>query len=288
MDYIIKKAVLNDIQGLISILKETNLPFNDIDLNNQQFLLAYLGKDIIASCAVEQYKKEALLKSFAVKMDLQGKGIGKEIYLKMIDYCKSNEIEDLYLLTTTAEDWFDHMGWIRVKRESLPESIKNTKEYNSICPLNAICMYLSIADSPVKNTISKFKEHFNCAQSVFSSYAPKFGINESDALKIASGFVAGINYKGKTCGAVTGAYMTIGLKYGFCNAMDKHAREIISQKLYEFDREFIKRNGSIECHELLKGDVSDKDQLEKLRKEGVFRRICPEFIKDSAEILKDI
>ena len=54
---------------------------------------------------------------------------------------------------------------------------------------------------------------FNCAQTVFSLFAPDLGIDEKTALKIASGFGGGMACA-ETCGAVTGAYMVIGLKHG--------------------------------------------------------------------------
>ncbi|WP_242975830.1 C-GCAxxG-C-C family protein [Desulfosporosinus sp. FKB] len=59
-----------------------------------------------------------------------------------------------------------------------------------------------------------FLSGFNCAQAVFSTYSNDLGLTMEMAKKIACGFGAGMGYIGETCGAVTGALMLIGLKYG--------------------------------------------------------------------------
>jgi C_GCAxxG_C_C family probable redox protein len=68
--------------------------------------------------------------------------------------------------------------------------------------------------SKVNEAEACFSNGFNCCQSVLSTYGKGLGLGEREALKIASGFGAGIAYMGDICGAVTGAFMVIGLKYG--------------------------------------------------------------------------
>ena len=59
--------------------------------------------------------------------------------------------------------------------------------------------------NPTQIARDRFAEGFNCSQAVFCAYAPKFGINEEAALKIASPFGGGIAHQGQVCGAVSGA-----------------------------------------------------------------------------------
>jgi C_GCAxxG_C_C family probable redox protein len=107
----------------------------------------------------------------------------------------------------------------------------------------------------VEFAVSSFKEGFNCSQSVFSTYSKLFDINHEVALRIAQGFGGGFARMGQTCGAVTGAFMVIGLKYGKVKAEDEEAKE----RTYEIVREFVKRfkslNGSIVCKDLLGYDL---------------------------------
>jgi C_GCAxxG_C_C family probable redox protein len=65
-----------------------------------------------------------------------------------------------------------------------------------------------------KESLDYFRNGFNCAQAVFTPFAKENGISESHALKIASGFGGGMGRLQATCGAVTGAYMAIGVKHG--------------------------------------------------------------------------
>jgi C_GCAxxG_C_C family probable redox protein len=108
------------------------------------------------------------------------------------------------------------------------------------------------------------------------------------ALKIACGFGGGIGRMGRTCGAVTGAIMVIGLNHGQVNLADVESRE----KTYTLVKGFIDRftalHGSIECRELIGYDLSNSSDLKSARESGVFQNKCPSFVYDSARILEDV
>ena len=142
------------------------------------------------------------------------------------------------------------------------------------------------------NRAEKAKKQFEkgifCAPAVLSTYSEQFGLDKSLALKIASGFGAGIGRMGRTCGAVTGALMVIGLKHGQVNLSDQESQ----QKTYTLTKEFVDRftklHGSTECKELIGYDLSDSDELRLARDSGVFQNNCPSFVYDAACILEDI
>ena len=71
----------------------------------------------------------------------------------------------------------------------------------------------------VDKAVEYFSNNFNCAQAVFTTYATEMGIEEEMALKIATQFGGG-SRKGEVCGAVSGALMVLGLKYGHWHAED--------------------------------------------------------------------
>lgn len=79
-----------------------------------------------------------------------------------------------------------------------------------------------------------FSQGFACSQAIFSAYATEYGLNNDAALKVSSGFGGGMGRMAQTCGAVTGAYMVIGLKYGAVSGQDQEAK----QKTYRQVREF--------------------------------------------------
>jgi C_GCAxxG_C_C family probable redox protein len=139
-----------------------------------------------------------------------------------------------------------------------------------------------------EDAVSCFKEGFNCAQSVFSSYAPQFGLNRELALKIATSFGGGMARMGKTCGAATGAFMVIGLKFGRVRAQDEQIRDQNYGLVREFVKRFEARNGSIVCRELLDCDISTPEGLKLAQDNKLFENVCPRFIRDAAEIVAQI
>ncbi len=136
--------------------------------------------------------------------------------------------------------------------------------------------------------VSSFKEGFNCSQSVLSTYSKLFGLNHETALKIAQAFGGGMARMGQTCGAVTGAFMVIGLKHGKVKAEDEEAKE----KTYEIVREFVKRfkslHGSIMCKDLLGHDLDTPEGLEQVEEKQLFETLCPEFVQNAVEILEKL
>lgn len=134
----------------------------------------------------------------------------------------------------------------------------------------------------------QFEKGFHCAPAVLSTYSEQFGLEKALALKIASGFGAGIGRMGRTCGAVTGALMVIGLKHGQVNLADEEASQRTYTLAEEFIGRFTKLHGSTECKELIGYDLSDPGELRLARDSGVFQSKCPGFVYDAACILEDV
>lgn len=128
-----------------------------------------------------------------------------------------------------------------------------------------------------------FSQH-NCAQTIFSLFAAELGLDEKTALKIASGFGGGMN-NGETCGAVTGAYMVIGLKSGHITA-NPDEKQKTSELIRKFNTLFLSEHPSLKCSELLGFDVTDPVQKQHARDAGVYSSLCPRFIKTATEILE--
>ncbi len=142
--------------------------------------------------------------------------------------------------------------------------------------------------SNIEKAISSFRGNFNCAQSVFSSYATQNGIDRETALKLATGFGGGMGRMQNTCGAVSGAFMVIGLRYGMGESGDTEARDKTYEVVREFTNRFQKIHGSINCKELLGCEISTLEGREYYDQNDFFEKKCLEYVKDSAKILEDI
>ena len=142
--------------------------------------------------------------------------------------------------------------------------------------------------SRVEQALSYFQDGFNCAQSIFSSFSVEYGLNRDVALKLATGIGGGTGLLGKTCGAVTGALMVIGLKYGKDSIEDDAAAEKTSSLVQKFIKEFTEINGSSTCDDLLDCDISTPEGLNTAKEKNLFTTLCPNFVRTSAEILEKI
>ena len=142
--------------------------------------------------------------------------------------------------------------------------------------------------SKAKEANSQFEKGFSCAPAIFSTYSEQFGLGEELALKIACGFGGGIGRMGRTCGAVTGVVMVIGLKHGQANAGDEESRQETHKLVKEFIDKFTALHGSIECRELIGYDLSSPAGLKAARESGVFEKKCHGLVYDAACILEDV
>ena len=141
--------------------------------------------------------------------------------------------------------------------------------------------------SRIGEAISRFKEDFSCAQSIFSTYAPHYGLDEDKALKISTGFGGGMARSGRTCGAVTGAYMVIGLKYGMGVSKDAEAKEKTYQIISEFSEKFQKNHGSLLCSEITGCNINTPEGMEYFNQNNLLEK-CFNCVKNAAEILEEI
>ncbi len=137
--------------------------------------------------------------------------------------------------------------------------------------------------------VNKFKEGFNCSQSVLFAFANTFNLDEKTALKISCGFGAGMGRHQETCGAVTGAYMVIGLKYGKSSKDEEHLKEKTYSKIREFTKVFKEKYKTTNCKILLNGcDLLTEEGKKRFKKESLTEKICTSYVRDSVKILNDI
>ena len=134
----------------------------------------------------------------------------------------------------------------------------------------------------------QFEKGFSCAPAVFSTYSEQFGLEKELALRIACGFGGGIGRMGRTCGAVTGAVMVIGLKHGQVDVTDEESRRETHKLVKRFIDKFTVLHGSVECRELIGYDLSNPAEFEAARASGVVKKKCHGFVYDAARILEDV
>ena len=140
----------------------------------------------------------------------------------------------------------------------------------------------------IERAVAWFEEGFSCTQAILSTYGSDFGLDRDIALRVAGGFGGGMGRMGKTCGAVTGAFMVLGLKYGSADATDNDKKEKTYALVREFANQFSLRNGHIGCNELLGHDISTPDGRKEAQEKGLFSTLCPKLVRDAAEIVEQL
>jgi len=138
-----------------------------------------------------------------------------------------------------------------------------------------------------ERAVKRFRKGFNCSQAVLSSYCEQFGLDCEKAFKVATGFGGGMRM-GDTCGAVTGALMVLGLKYGNTTAEDKEGKAKTYKKVEEYTNRFKARNDSVMCRQLLGCDLSTPEGMKEAKDKGLFSSICPKMVQDAVEILEEM
>jgi len=139
----------------------------------------------------------------------------------------------------------------------------------------------------VEQAVFLFKQGFNCSQAILAVYGEQFGLKHKTALKLACGFGGGMRMA-ETCGAVTGAFMVIGLKHGAITTEDKSAKQETYELVKEFAKKFKSRNGSVICKELLGCDISTPEGIKIAQENNLFSSLCPKMVQDAAEIIEEM
>jgi C_GCAxxG_C_C family probable redox protein len=139
-----------------------------------------------------------------------------------------------------------------------------------------------------ERAVALFKEGFNCSQAVLAAYGEQFELKQELALRVAGAFGGGMGRMGETCGAVTGAIMVLGMKFGSATAGDLKARENAYAVVREFVHRFKGRNVSVLCRDLLDCDISTPEGIKRAKEEGLIKKTCPKLVRDAAEILDQL
>jgi amino-acid N-acetyltransferase len=138
----VERYSVTDKKQVLELLKSAELPVEDLtDEIMKNFMVARgKGNSIIGVVGIEMFQENGLLRSLAVQRACRGKGLGRQLTRKIESLARSNGIKTLYLLTMTAADFFPKFNYQVIQRDQAPKSIQNTAEFNSLCPVSAVCL----------------------------------------------------------------------------------------------------------------------------------------------------
>jgi amino-acid N-acetyltransferase len=136
----LKHAKKEDLPLITDILIKESLPASDVVLDIIQIYLFYDKNQLVGITGLENFSKYGLLRSVAVVEEYKGKGFGKTMCNLTMEKAKELGVEELYLLTTTAEKFFESIGFSTIEKDLAPGFIQSTTEFKALCPASAAFM----------------------------------------------------------------------------------------------------------------------------------------------------
>jgi amino-acid N-acetyltransferase len=137
----IERARPDDLRSIRSLLELAALPSADVSEESlRSFLIYRTGAGVIGAVGLEYYDGAALLRSLVVDKQHTERGIGSKLVAAAERLASTTATPALYLLTTTADRFFESQGFRRLDRELAPPAIRGSHQFASLCPASAVLM----------------------------------------------------------------------------------------------------------------------------------------------------
>ena len=143
-------------------------------------------------------------------------------------------------------------------------------------------------ESIEEKAIRTFRSGLNCAQAVITAYSEEMKFDNNLALSVSVGFGGGMGRLQKTCGAVTGSFMVLGIHNCKKLSANKDRKEATYSMIQKFSQEFKLINGTTDCLELLKCDLKTEEGNLFAKENNLFGTVCEKCISDSVRTINKL
>jgi len=140
MSVTIERAVAADLPAILDLLRGSALPPDGLDAHLTTTLAARDGTRLVGCAALELYGASALLRSVAVDPARRGEGLGRRLTQHACDLGRMHGVRAVYLLTTTASDFFPKLGFHAITRAEVDPAVRGSVEFTTACPVDALVM----------------------------------------------------------------------------------------------------------------------------------------------------
>jgi amino-acid N-acetyltransferase len=140
----IEPAAAEDFSSVCALLESEQLPVSDLRKDMEHFFLAIVGDTTVGSIGLDPYGTSGLLRSMIVLPEFRKMGIAAHLVETLETHAKRQSINELFLITNTAEHFFSKMGFRKIQRDQLPDNVASSAEFNGLCPTSSSIMKKSI------------------------------------------------------------------------------------------------------------------------------------------------
>jgi amino-acid N-acetyltransferase len=148
----IRTAEPDDLPAVEKLLISSDLPFDGVPENFGSFVVAEEKDAIVGAIGLELFDSAALLRSAVVSPGQRGTGVGRRLVEQILELAERSGVNDIYLLTTTAEDYFPRFGFRRTTRAAVPDAVKSSAEFRGACPDTAVVMERRVGSATGKRS----------------------------------------------------------------------------------------------------------------------------------------
>lgn len=141
MNVEIRESQPENLSAVLQLLQMVDLPTEGVKEHFATFLIAADSlKDspsdsrVIGCVGLEMYSPSALLRSLAIHPSSQGQGLGTKMVNVVTTWAKKHDIQQLFLLTDSAVDFFHKLGFIDINRDQVPQDVRQSIEFTKLCP----------------------------------------------------------------------------------------------------------------------------------------------------------
>ncbi len=138
------RAGVEDVPAIEALLEAAALPLDGAANAFSTGVVAREDGRIVAAAALEPYGDAALLRSVVVAEDQRGTGVGRRMVEAAESLARDLGVRELYLLTETAVDWFPRLGYRPVARTAVPEAVRGSVEFTTLCRDTGVAMHRSL------------------------------------------------------------------------------------------------------------------------------------------------
>lgn len=136
----IRVAEPSDRLHVEALLLAEGLPLDGVADHFESYFVLEDGGRIVGAAGLELYGSAALLRSVVVATHAKRAGLGSLLTERALEEARARGAENVYLLTTTAEDFFPRFGFEPVARDDVPIAVRSSREFQGACPASAVVM----------------------------------------------------------------------------------------------------------------------------------------------------